>query len=236
MKRTLAIWSILCLPLVAGTLTFEEPTQEITTGVDAAVVTADFKFKNESDEDVVIEKYDAACTCINAQIKDSKLAYKPGESGVIRAAFDMGQFSGTNDKSIALWLKGDPAAKPSIVLTARITIPVLVEVEPKSLIWEIGTKAEARTVDITMKHDEPIRVTSVSGADARFKYELKTVEEGKKYQVVVTPASTQQVGMGVIHIETDCKIQRHRSHRIFTVIRQPLPKPAAQAATPAKQP
>jgi hypothetical protein len=222
----------LCLPLSAGTLTFDQTEKEINAGIDAKTVTVDFTFKNQSGEDVIIEKYDAACTCINAQIKGGKLAYKDGESGVIRAAFDMGLFSGTNDKSIAVWLKGDPEQKPSIVLNAKINIPVLVEVEPKSLIWEVGAKAEPKTVTITMKHSEPIRVKAVSGADARFQYELKTIEEGKKYEVVVTPASTEKVGMGVIHIETDCPIQRHRSHRIFTVVRQPLPKPAQAATQP----
>jgi hypothetical protein len=39
--------------------------------------------------------------------------------------------------------------------------------------------------------------------------------------------------MGVIHVETDCKVQRHRSQRVFTVVRQPLPKaPGSAAAKP----
>jgi hypothetical protein len=217
-----------CLPLSAGTLTFEEPTQEIQAGTDAKTVTADFKFKNESADEVVIDHYDAACTCISAGVKDDKKNYKPGESGVIRAAFDMSHFSGTADKSLMVWLKGDPEDKPSITLTARVIIPVLVEVEPKTLIWESGAAAEPKTVTITMKHSEPIRVTSISGADQRFVQVLRTVEEGKKYEITVTPANTSSVGMGVISIETDCTVQRFRSQRIFTVLRHPLPKPAGK--------
>jgi hypothetical protein len=232
MKIPLLCWLAGSLSLCAGSLTFDQTSKEIRAGVDARTVTADFTFKNETGEDVIIDRYDAACTCINAQIKGGKLVYKPGESGVIRAAFDMSQFSGTVDKSVAVWLKGDPVNKPSIVLTTQIIIPVLVQVEPKTLIWEIGSKPEPKTVTLTMNHDEPIRVTGVSGADARFSQELKVVEEGKKYEVVVTPAGTDKVGMGVIHIETDCSVQRHRSHRIFTVVRQPLPKAAEAAAKP----
>jgi hypothetical protein len=216
------------LPLFAGTLTFEEPTQEIHAGTDAKTVTADFKFKNESSEEVVIDHYDAACTCISAGVQNGKMVYQAGESGVIRAAFDMSHFSGTTDKSLMVWLKGDPKDKPSITLTARVVIPVLVEVEPKTLIWESGSPAEPKTVTITMKHSEPIRVTSISGADQRFVQVLRTVEEGKKYEVVVTPAQTSGVGMGVIGIETDCPVQRFRSQRIFAVLRHPLPKPVAK--------
>jgi hypothetical protein len=228
MRSLLFALSLGSLPLSAGTLTFEEPTREIHAGTDAKTVTADFKFKNESADEVVIDHYDAACTCINAGVQDGKMVYKPGESGVIRAAFDMSHFSGTADKSVMVWLKGDPENKPSITLTARVVIPVLVEVEPKTLIWESGSPAEPKTVSITMKHSEPIRVTSVTGADQRFVQVLKTVEEGKKYEITVTPANTSSVGMGVISIETDCPVQRFRSQRIFTVLRHPLPKPAGK--------
>ena len=43
-----------------------------------------------------------------------------------------------------------------------------------------------------------------------------------------TPANTNNVAMGVVHIETDCKLQRHRSHRVFMVVRN-QPKTAAAA-------
>lgn len=231
MKFPLLCWLAACLPLAAGTLTFENPKQDILVTGEEKTITADFPFKNESDGDAVIQKYDSGCACISAGVKDSKLTYKPGESGTIRAVFDLAQFTGTTDKSIAVWLKGDPEHKPSILLTARVTIPALVEVEPKSLIWEVDVEPEPKTVTVTMKHTEPIKVLSLSGADQRFKQELKTVEEGKKYEIVVTPASTEKVGMGVVHFDTDCKIDRHRSHRIFMVVRRPVAKPAQAAAT-----
>lgn len=232
MKLPLICWLAGSMSLSAGTLTFEEEVKEIKAGADARTVIADFKFKNDTDEDVIIDRYDAACTCIDAKIKGGKLIYKPGDTGVIRAAFDMSNFSGTVDKSVMVWLKGDRETTPSITLTTRVTIPVLIEVEPKTLIWEMGGKPEAKTVTLTMKHSDPIRIKAISGADARFSQELKTIEEGKKYEVTVTPADTGNVGMGVIHIETDCAIQRYRSQRIFMVVRQPLPKPEQAAAKP----
>jgi hypothetical protein len=232
MKAAFALWSACCLSLSAGTLKFDETTKDLKADADAKTITADFSFKNESSDDVVIKRYDAACTCISAQVQGGKLIYKPGESGIIRAAFDMSQFSGTTDKSVAVWLNDDPDAKPSIILTTRVTIPVLVDVEPKTLIWEIGGKPEPKTVVVTMSHTTPIHVKRISGADGRFTQELKTIEEGKKYEIVVTPAGTDKVGMGVIHIETDCEIARHRSQRIFTVVRQTLPTPAQTVAKP----
>lgn len=224
MKISLLIWLTSCLALSAGTLTFDAKEKEVACDVDSTQASADFTFKNESSETVVISRYDATCSCIDAKIKGSKFVYEPGETGVIRANFDTSNFTGAVDKTVAVWLKGDPESKPSIVLTTRVTIPVLVEVSPKSLIWELGGEADPKTVTIEMNHSEPIHIKSVSGADGRFIQELKTIEDGKKYEVTVTPANTDKVGMGVIHIETDCAITRHRSHRIFMVVRKELPK------------
>ncbi len=232
MKLPLLCWLAACLPLAAGTLKFEQTKKEVTVGNDDKTVTVDFDFKNEGASDASIEKYDAGCPCATVGVKDSKMTYKPGETGTVRIVFDLGMVPGTMDKAVAIYLKGDPINHPSVTLTSHIVVPSLVEVEPKSLMWDVGSKLEPKTVTVTMKHSEPIKIVSMSGADPRFKQELKTIEEGKKYEVVITPASTEKVGMGVVHLETDCKIDRHRSQRVFMVVRQPLAKQAAAVKTP----
>ncbi|MCW1887826.1 DUF1573 domain-containing protein [Luteolibacter flavescens] len=227
MKVPLICWLAVCLPLSAGTLKFDQTKKEVTVDNDQKTVTVDFEFKNESDSEALIERYDAGCPCATVGVKDSKMNYKPGETGTVRIVFDLGLVPGTMDKAVALYMKGDAANNPSVTLTSHIVVPSLVDVEPKSLMWDIGSKPEPKTVTVTMNHSEPIKVLSITGADTRFKQELKTIEEGKKYEVTITPASTKQVGMGVVHLETDCKYDRHRSQRIFMVVRQPVAKQAA---------
>ena len=226
------LWFACGLPLSAGTLKFDEMANEIQVSADAKTVTADFSFKNEGPDEVIVERFKAECTCITPSIKDGKLVYKPGESGVISTVYDTARIPATMSKSISVWLKGDPDDKPSVILTTRVIVPVLVEVEPQSLIWEVGSNPEPKTVTLTMKHSGPIKVTSITRADPRFKHELKTIEEGKKYQITVTPGTTRKVGAGVIVVETDCKDLRYRSQRIFTVVRQPLQKPLNAAGEP----
>jgi hypothetical protein len=234
MKFPLICWLAACLPLAAGTLKFEQTRKEVTVSNEEKTVTVDYAFKNESDSDALIEKYDAGCPCATVGVKDSKMSYKPGETGTVRIVFDLGMVPGTMDKAVAIFLKGDPINHPSVTLATHIVVPELVRVEPKSLMWDVGSKPEPKTVTVTMKHSEPIKIVSMSGADPRFKQELKTIEEGKKYEVVITPAATDKVGMGVVHLETDCKFDRHRSQRVFMVIRQPLAKQAAAAAAVQK--
>lgn len=223
MRLLLPILFGLVLPCMSGELTFETKLEEVEVPLDGRRVTADFKFENKSDKEVAIAKYDATCSCMTVQVKGGKLSYAPGESGVIRGVFDMGNFSGTVDKSVQIWLDGDPEASPSVTLTARIHIPVLVEVEPKTLRWDVGGEMNSQSVTVLMKHDEPIDVTSVSCANPNFKVELKVVEKGKKYELEVTPSDNQTQSIGLISIETDCAIKKHAIQRAYAIVRMPTP-------------
>ena len=222
-----------CLPLAAGTLKFEESKKEITVANDQKSVTVDFPFKNESADDVVIEKNASDCPCAAVGVKDSKLAYKPGESGTIRIVFNLGKVPETADKLVSIYLKGDSGERPSIKLTTRIVVPVIVDIEPKSVTWAVGEKPEPKTITVTMNDSEPVKILSLTSSDPRFKPELKTIEEGKNYQVVITPTSTEEVGMGMLRVETDSKTDARPSHPVYMLIRQPQPKPD-QAAPAGK--
>ena len=230
-SRTIfAGWLVLIATVQGATLTFKETLKELHAPADAKSVTADFEFTNRSEKTVTVAKYDAACSCMAVTISNGKLRYAPGESGVVRAKFDMGNFSGTVDKVVGLWLGDDPADKPSISLTVRVHIPVLVALDPKTLTWSLNAKPEAQVIRITMNHDQPIRVVAVTSSSGDFQHELKTLEEGKSYELAVTPKATDTPGLAVVRIETDCAIEKHRIQQAFAVVRKP--PPVVQAAKP----
>lgn len=211
----------------AAALDFPNTLKEIHAPADAKVVAAEFEFTNRTDKPVRVVKYDAACSCMALKIKDSKLRYAPGESGVLRADFEMGNFSGTVDKVVALWLDDDPADKPSVRLTVRVHIPVLVSLEPKTLKWDLGGDGAPQTIRITMNHNSPIRVKSVNSSSPAFQHELKTIEDGKVYELIVKPVEIDSPGLGILRIETDCSIAQHRLQQAFAVVRKPMPGEAA---------
>jgi hypothetical protein len=176
---------------------------------------------------VTVTKYEPTCSCISVRIKDGKLRYAPGEAGLIRAEFDMGNFTGTVDKVVAVWLDNAPADKPSMALTVRVHIPVLVSLEPKTLKWELNGKGEPQTIRITMHYAKPIRVIAVNASSEAYKYELKTVEEGKSYDLIVTPLEINTPGLGIFRIETDCQIPKHRIQQVFASVRRSSPAETA---------
>jgi len=227
MKIGFGIWLALIVWVRAAGLDFPDTLKEIHAPADVKTVTTDFEFTNRSDKAVTVREYKPTCSCVAVTIKGGKLRYLPGESGVVRAEFDMGNFSGVVDKAVALWLDNDPAEKPSLTLTVRVHIPVLVSMEPKTLKWDLNGKVEPQIIRVTMNHSKPIRVTGVSSSTEAFKKELKTIEEGKTYELVVTPTDIATPGLGVLRIETDCDIAKHRIQQAFAVVRKPSPAEAA---------
>lgn len=226
MKLAIAIWLSLLALSHAAELKFEELVKDVNAPADAKTVTADFSFTNNSEKPVTIAKSDPGCSCLKVEISGGKLKYGPGESGTLRATFDVGNFSGTVDKVIGLWLDDDSGSTPTMRLTVRIHIPVLIALEPtKTLSWSVGEKAAPQTIQIHMAEGDPIHVTGVKSSSPNFVCEIKTVEDGKKYELVVTPQDTAAPGMSVIRIETDCKIAKHKIQQAFGVVRKAVVKP-----------
>ncbi len=232
MKFFATVFFALCLPLAAAELKFETKLREATVAPDADKVVTQFPFKNESKETVKIIDYSASCSCTTAAISPKdKLEYAPGESGIILAEFELSALAGTIEKGVQLRLEGDKEDAPSVNLISRITIPELVVVEPKTLTWTKGEEAKPKTATVTINYKDPIHISSVSTADERFTQELKTIEDGKKYEILVTPKNTDAFALAVMRIETDCKIERHRLVRMFMQVRSTQQAAAAAAAS-----
>lgn len=220
MKFAIGMWLALAAFAQAAGLEFDQLVKEITAPADANTVVADFNFTNKSDKPITITKADPGCTCLKVQISGGKLKYAPGESGVVRTTFDMGNFSGTVDKVLPLYLDNAPESSPSLKLTLRVNIPVLIGLDQKTLKWELGGKAEPQTIHIVMAEGQTIRVTGTKSSSPSFACEVKTVEEGKKYDLIVTPLEIDTVGMTVIRIETDCPLTKHKIQQAFAVVRK----------------
>jgi hypothetical protein len=209
---------LLTAALARGGLVFPETLKQVEAPADARSITTDFEFTNSGDKPVKIRHYDAACSCMSVQAKDSKLQYGPGEKGVIRTVFDLGNFAGTVDKVAAIWLEGDRDDAPSIRLTVRVKIPELVKLETKTLRWALGGAATPQSLKILIQHDKPIKITKVSGTNENFRHELVTVRDGLEYEIKVTPANLATPGIGILRIDTDCEIARHKVQQAFLVV------------------
>lgn len=206
--------------VVHGQLVFEKPLLELQAGMNQDKVVVEFPFTVAGDEEVEIAEYDAPCSCLTARISDNgRLKWRPGEKGVVQGIFELGNIrEPVITKLIVLRMKGE--TEPSVKLTTRLHIPQQLTVEPKTLFWTQGAAPEPQRFQLTVNGDEPLRIVDLSGTNPNFPFELETIEEGRRYEIVVTPQSLESRGFGVLRIKTDSKYPRHERYQGFMAIRK----------------
>ncbi len=224
----IGVWLGLAGILSAGGLTFPETVKEMNPGLGETKVTAEFPFTNQTDKTVVVKETLGDCSCTSIQISGGKSAYAPGESGIIRLNFDMGTFWGKVEKGASIWLEGDPKDAPSQRLTLKVNIPILIEMEPKTVKWELGQTAEPKTIKFKMNGDKPVHIKSVTPSTENFNQELKTLEEGRSYELVITPKDVQKKALAVFRVETDCELPNHRVQQVFALVATQQPAAASK--------
>lgn len=202
-------------------LTFEKPTVDATVEPEAASTSIAFPFENKSGETIEIIKHASPCGCISTGFKDDRLVYPPGSKGELTAVFRVGNFHGTVQKKIMVWMKDGPEGnRPPVNLTANITIPELITVTPRTLNWKTGESKAPKSYKIAVGHDKPIHITSLACTNNNFETELKTLRDGMEYELTVTPRDLSEASFGIIKIFTDSKVSRYRLVQVFANIRK----------------
>lgn len=224
MKILTAILFLLAALPIRAELKFETPVIDAEATLDATTLVREFKFTNAGTKPIKITQADAGCSCLAVEVAAGKFTYAPGESGTLRATFEIGNFQGTVEKPILIWLEGDREDKPSANVTLRVHIPVIIALEPKTLKWEQGGPTEMKSMDIKMDYKKPIKIISVTTSNENFTAKMVTIEEGKHYKVEVTPRGTTAGGFTIVRIETDTDVEKQRVQQGFAVITSP-PKP-----------
>ena len=205
-----------------GELAFETNEISMTLPPDKDRLSVEFPFKVKGAKPVTIKEYQAACSCLSAEISgNGKLTWRPGESGVVRGNFKLGTIKGAIEKKIVITLEGETVP---IVLTAKLEIPDLFSIDPPTLFWDLDGRGDAQIFKIRVNHETDIMVTELSCTNEQFKYELKVIKPGREYQVVVTPVHVKERAFGLLRIKNDCEFKKYSSVQGFMVVR--LPKPS----------
>jgi hypothetical protein len=221
----------LCLSLViSAEFTFEKKLKAVTAKPDAEVVYVEFDFQNNSDEVITILNFDAPCSCMGARLKreDKKnsLVFAPGAKGKLIGVLEFENFKGTIDKVIKVRTDKDKGDEPSVILTCRVTIPVLIATDEEQLNWKVGAKLEPKEfrIKVSDKSETPIKIVNHKhgfGVSDVFDYKLETIKEGREYKVTVTPLKTTEPSIGVVKFYTDSKIPRYKLVQIFLLVDHP---------------
>ena len=209
--------SLFAVPFSEALIEWEK--KEITVTVHPVQLKKEvtFKFRNTGNNPVEFLSMRPSCGCLS--IHPEKKRYLPGESGSLKAVFDLANRTGAQKKSIEIITSDNPTQTQSLYL--KINIPDAYLFSAKLLTWESSKGNTPQTVTLTNVSSEAISIGKATSSDERFKIELKTLREGFEYRLKITPETGLENMRSVIRIQTIPPIgmKESKGYRIYARIR-----------------
>ncbi len=213
--RSLLIVFLAGLPLIAsGALTFSERNIELSSNPSDEKVSFVFNFSNDGKDTVHIEDVNVSCACLSA--KTDKSSYAAGEKGRLEAVFAIGSFTGVQRKALTLVSRdGDSKEIDRTGLLAILNIPDVITIAPELLQWSVGEKPEEKAFLLKVTHSKPVHIKEVTCSREGFEFRVVEKEKGRVYEIYLKPQQTGKPMLGLLKIDTDCGILKHRRKLAF---------------------
>lgn len=165
-------------------ISFESATVDLGTVTKGEEATRKVTFTSTGKDPLIITSVKASCGCTTVQGGQQTVA--PGARGSFELKLDTARFFGVTTKTVDV---ESNAASGTVRLTLKANIWSPVTMNPSTISFGSvlkGTKAAPRIVDITISEPEPLKIGTLTGNNPYFQTEIKTIEEGRKYQLTVT--------------------------------------------------
>jgi len=196
-------------------LEWEQAEQVFHPGIKDTQATAAFTFINAGDRAVTITQLKSSCGCTTARL--AKRTYQPGEQGVIIATFVFGKRQGYQKKTIAVTTDEPGDSVTNLEIAAHI--PELLKIRPNMVCWKRGEQRTPKTISVVVACPQPVRVLQVKPGSDRFVSSVKTVVEGREYEISIEPIDTDKPVVTTLDIETDLPSGERRVFRSYSLIR-----------------
>ena len=176
-------------------LTWESKSIQLTAKPGQSSVSVDFICRNIGEGPVVINKMNTSCGCTTAQVPRKTI--EPGESGLIKGQFDFGAREGIQRKRFEVFTSD--GKKQTLYLT--VDIPKLYTLSTRRLTWTSSSKApNPQVCHLLNVSNNPINIQSATSSNPAFTTEIKELNPGLQYDLVITPADLSKPSRSIITI------------------------------------
>jgi len=196
----------------------ETALNRVPAGVEDTEVTTEFVFTNTGEKPVRVLGLDSSCACLTAVV--NKQVFAAGEKGTVTATFKLGERAGVHQKGVLM--KTSEPGEPEVRFSVAVEIPEIIRIEPDLIQWTIGETPTPKKFTVTFSGDDLVRIKSIeSSRKQQVPFDLKEVEEGRKYEIVLSPVGTDQVVNGGLFIKTDSPIPKYARRTAYFQISKP---------------
>lgn len=152
----LILFTFAALP-VSAQLVFESARVEIEGKFGEEQLHAAYPFVNRGSHSVTVREVTSGCGCTVPELEQK--VYAPGEQGVLRAVFNVGQRQGEQRQTISV--KTDAGDQ---ILRLIVRLPVRLDMAPRILLFR-SADTEPKTALLTFAEDSPVTVEAVTVSD-----------------------------------------------------------------------
>jgi hypothetical protein len=167
-------------------IAFAEPVFDFGRVESGKIVNHDFAFTNVGNQVLVIQDVRPACGCTTVTNWANK-SVPPGQSGSIPILFNSGGMAGPIGKFLKV-ISNDPT-QPEFVIRFNATIWKPIDAVPQIAVFSFGPDFQTnqtRSIRIVSNLEEPVTLSEPVCTNRSFRAELKTVHEGKEFELHVT--------------------------------------------------
>jgi hypothetical protein len=205
---------VLLAPAAPGAeLTWERTTFEATVDPDQKEIRTAFGFRNRSDTPITIIAVTTDCECTTASLE--KKTYSPGEAGAIHVKFALGERVGVVEKKIQV---ETDQKSPATRLLLRTIIRTYVAVATRTVWWQIGGKTDAKTIRFTAGALNNLSLLEIKPSDG-FAVRSETIEAGRTFDLVITPASTAAAASGKVDVAFEVIGVGRRTFSVYAFVK-----------------
>lgn len=183
---------------------FETPVYQFGTVQQGEEIRYDFKFFNKGNQVLEISEVRPGCGCTTAG--EWTKVVKPGESGTIPIKLSTDRFKGPLSKSVTV-SSNDPKRPTSFLqIKGKVWMPVMVDPQVAAFpALKSLNDVKTSTIKIVSQVETPLEIKNLRVEGEKFKVALKTITEGKEYQVEITtvPPLVYGSNRGTVRWETN---------------------------------
>ncbi|MCH6256056.1 DUF1573 domain-containing protein [Puniceicoccaceae bacterium K14] len=187
---------------MASPLQWESEIIEIDPDFEEEKVIATFKFENTSDQPITITSTKTSCGCTVAEL--AKKDYEAGETGEIKAVFDVGQRVGLQQKQISVHLNGE--ADPAYNLTLKVNIPRAITLKPRVRTWKKGSDLEPQTIEVILHEKLDMEINGIlplNSDGSQFEISLEPGSQKRFYTITLLPRVSDKQLRGRFVLSSD---------------------------------
>jgi hypothetical protein len=220
---------VLIVALVAGLtspahseLAWEQTQIELHPAVGDDTAIGHFKYHNKGDKPIAIKSVTTSCGCTAASAKQSA---DPGEKGEVTATFKIGDRTGVQQKAITVLT--DDTTHPSIILSLKVVIPQVLELQPTFVFWQAGEAPKPKAIVAKAGAGVSIQGLDVSSSSPDFVAEVEPGSSPNEFRIKIEPRQTTQAAVATLAIKPGLE---NGKTKIFYATARIIPQspPAAQ--------